>query len=147
MRELEPGLCECDFELLRIVEEAQAANVRTSGARRGGDVPEFLRKPAQTGAEQLIESLVAASHKAEPLAAVTVTPARRELEPSREVLDQLLGRKGPDSEDGKMQAGRSPAPPVPITEPRPTPQADRSVIDDLLADDRKPADASSEGRS
>ena len=121
-----------DF-FLRIVEEAQAANVRTSGARKGGQVPEFLQKPTETTTHDVVESLVeASSRKTRPLTPLEPPPPRARPEPSREVLDELLGRKD-------TPTLREP-PPIGDLEPGPSTSdvsrikktADASVIDDLL---------------
>ena len=60
-----------DF-FLRIVEEAQAAKIVTSGARLGGDVPEFLNKATQSGTDSVVTSLVDAAElelRSEPVEA------------------------------------------------------------------------------
>jgi ABC-2 type transport system ATP-binding protein len=126
-----------DF-FLRIVEEAQAANVRTYGARRGGEVPEFLSKPAQTAKEEVIESLVAAS----ALRPESVKPATRPKpapdreEPSKEVIEQLLDHE-PDALDEQpteITPEQEPAlePASASSQRRQKPQADRDVIDALI---------------
>ncbi len=121
-----------DF-FLRIVEEAQAANIQTSGARRGGQVPDFLQKPTEETPRDVVESLVeASSRKVQPLKPSELPPSRTRPEPSREVLDELLGRKG-------AATAVEPTPTRP-QEPGPPPSdlsrikktADRSIIDDLL---------------
>ena len=92
---------------LRIVEEAQAANIRTYGARGGGAVPDFLEKATETE-EDVVGNLVAASSR--PVAPTPITipqAAPRDEEPSREVLEQLLAKK-----DGEAEA--------PGAEPQPT---------------------------
>jgi len=135
-----------DF-FLRIVEEAQAANIRTSGARRGGMVPEFLSQPTKSSAEEIVETLVSAAQRPKTVEAVRIGATSREDEPSREVIDQLLKREGAESDDDQPQAPAS-APtiaPAPAGRPK-APQADRSVIDDLLREDRN-RDAAREGRS
>lgn len=121
-----------DF-FLRIVEEAQTANIRTSGARRGGQVPEFLHKPTETTTHDVVESLVeASSRKTQPLTPLEPPPRRARHEPSREVLDELLGRKDtPTLREpppmGDLEPGQSPSDVSRIKK-----TADASVIDDLL---------------
>ncbi len=124
-----------DF-FLRIVEEAQAANIRTSGARLGGDVPDFLQQPAETSTQQVVASLVAAAErKPEPLPAVP-TPKKTRDEPSRRVLEDLLGESdhreaaesAPDVEEQLPAAARR----VPATGARQPVTADPAVIDELL---------------
>ncbi|HEY3244424.1 MAG TPA: ABC transporter ATP-binding protein [Phycisphaerae bacterium] len=107
---------------LRIVAEAQAANVGTSGARGAGAMADFLGA-TPPGGTQLIESLVAAARKpteeSKPKpAAIPLPPA-----PARAVIEQLI----PHRDDGK---------PKPVTEPaiKPAeaPAADRRVIESLI---------------
>jgi len=121
-----------DF-FLRIVEEAQAANVRTSGARRGGQVPEFLQKPTETTTHDVVESLVeASSRKTQPLTPLEPTPRRARPKPSREVLDELLGRKDAPVLHGPPPMGDLEPGPLPSHVSRIKKTADASVIDDLL---------------
>ncbi len=76
-----------DF-FLRIVEEARAAKVVTSGAQGGGELPEFLKKPTASATQEVVETLIStARHESEPIAAPEPAP---EPESSREVLDDLL---------------------------------------------------------
>jgi ABC-2 type transport system ATP-binding protein len=116
-----------DF-FLKIVEEAQAANIRTSGARKGGEIPDFLQK-ATDAPRELVASLVeAALRKTE---ALPVEPLRRDEEPAREVIDDLLGRKRPESRPGETAPVKAPAAPEPERR-RERSAADRNVIDALL---------------
>jgi len=125
---------------LRIVQEAQAANIRTSGVRAAGELPEFLSRLEPSGAE-VIDSLVSAARapqKVEPKQVPPAPPARRE--PSCEVIDQLTAPKKP----GPPAAPSPQAPPARTpeeTEKREPVDADRSVIDALV---RKP-DKSNDG--
>lgn len=124
-----------DF-FLQIVEEAQAANIQTSGARAGGEIPEFLQKPTEATTDEVIESLIsAASPTVEPVAVSLPSREQEKAEPSSEVIDQLLGRQDveetvPDAEDLREE----PTTPPPSTEAhrRATVDADESVIADLL---------------
>jgi len=119
---------------LRIVEEAQAANIRTSGARRGGQVPEFLQKPTETTTHGVVESLVEASSRTPQFVIpLEPQPQRAGPGPSRVVLDELLGRVHP-SAHGEPQPLRDlkPAPP-PSDASRIKKTADASVIDNLLS--------------
>lgn len=119
---------------LKIVGEAQAANVRTSGARAGGALPEFLKKATEATTDDVVDALVsAAGRKTESLP--TAPPPAARPEPARELVQDLLN------------AGRRPAATesVPAATPRAEPTsrggADRSVIDSLIdgADrDQKP---------
>ncbi|HUU84365.1 MAG TPA: ABC transporter ATP-binding protein [Phycisphaerae bacterium] len=120
---------------LRIVAEAQAANITTSGVRAAGELPDFLGgKPS---AEQVIESLVSAARapqriEAEP--APTSKPAAQE--PARKVIEQLTSPPKP-------AATPPPAKPAPAQEQTPERErkpvkADRSVIDSLTKKPDRP---------
>jgi ABC-2 type transport system ATP-binding protein len=118
---------------LRIVREAQAQNLRTSGARAAGALPSFLgTTPSEDRA--LITSLLEAAQRpapsAEGVAAVPAAPPV--VQPSAEVLEQLL-----------RQPERPSAPPPPVApareEPRREVDADRSIIDGLLKERRPDA--------
>jgi ABC-2 type transport system ATP-binding protein len=93
---------------LRIVKEAQAQKVRTSGAREVGQMPSFL---GAGGEQALIDSLVKAAAR-------------------QGVLDELLATKPAAPSPEK----REPAP----AKPREPVQADRAVIDGLLKGERLP---------
>ncbi len=119
---------------LRIVEEAQAANIRTSGARVGGEIPGFLQKRTEA-VEDVVGSLVAASRAPAQFASSVLPPRPAAPISSSAVIDELLGRL-PTSNG---QADGSPRPAVATMTTsiesdgaRSTPQADRSVIEALL---------------
>lgn len=118
-----------DF-FLRIVEEAQASNVKTHGARRGGDIPEFLSKPAETTREVVEELLIGPTltEHVEPL------PAAASRHPEHDVIDQLVATRSTEPrEDDKARKAAVPIKPAPTSAPgRATPEADRSVIEGLL---------------
>ena len=126
-----------DF-FLQIVEEAQAANIQTSGARGGGAIPEFLRKPTEATTEGLVERLVEASAE-KPLdierAVPVVIPSKSE--PSREVIDHLVESRH-DESDGSDQAVEKATPPGgdgpadSSADPPAKRSADAEVIDGLL---------------
>ncbi len=117
---------------LRIVREAQAANITTSGVRAAGQVPDFLSSSAPSG-EQVIDSLVDAARapqRVEPVADQEPAPQRRE-EQSRQVIEQLTAPKKPDA------GPPAPKPTTTTDQPeqdrlRKQVEADRSVIDDLV---------------
>jgi ABC-2 type transport system ATP-binding protein len=128
---------------LRIVEEAQAANITTSGARAAGELPSFLStvEPAQ---DEVIESLVSAARSTKAVEpAEEPRPARVHAEPSRQVIEQLT------SPSQRPQAEPSPPPPpkppskgpAKPSERRGPVEADRSIIDGLI----KKRDESSDG--
>jgi len=130
-----------DF-FLKIVEEAQAANIRTSGARESGAVPDFLEKSTEASPYTVVDALVdAASHQTETI--VPVEPVSRKVadaEPERQVIEELVA--GGDSRAEKAVA--NPTSP-PLTEnphhdeaesPSPKVTADQSVLDALMGDGR-----------
>jgi len=118
---------------LRIVEEAQAANIYTHGAGRAGATPEFLQKSTEEiTTDEVVDSLVhAADRKTEVLPVAPALEPPRRAEPARDVVTELLGEKEQEPE--------APAPEEapPQAEPeeerrRAAPAADRNVIDNLL---------------
>ena len=81
---------------LKIVKEAQAARVSTSGATMGGEVPDFLAKATESPTHLIVGSLVSAAERdAQRLEAGPVEPDPTPQEPSRAVLDELLGKDEP----------------------------------------------------
>lgn len=136
-----------DF-FLRIVKEAQAANIRTFGAVGGGAVPDFLKRPAESTTEEVVESLVAsATRKTQPVSEPLPPRMRSESEPSEEVIERLLGTATP--------AGETTPPGQEVTEqvsqapkgPRAPVSADTMVIDELLGQADKDAKRQGEGES
>ncbi len=117
---------------LRIVRQAQTANVVTSGARAAGALPDFLKSVPQS--ERVIESLIHAAR--EPQAVESAPQRQAKPEPDRNVLEQLT------------------APTPPVADPEPSPgqahteepsrrkevEADRSVIDSLINPSNKSQD-------
>ena len=135
-----------DF-FLRIVEEAQAANIVTSGARQGGDVPEFLNKATQVGTDDVVTSLVdAADRESQSKKAEAPTEKAVEPAPTGVVVEELLSA-GSGMTDEPEEAG--PAAPVqPEAESdRSAPSADASVIDELLGSSDDDEDRTSETRT
>lgn len=121
---------------LRIVEEAQAANIYTHGAGRAGAVPEFLQKATEEiTTDEVVDSLVhAADRKTEVLPVAPAPEPPRRAEPARDVVAELLGDKeqqpeAPAPEETPPQAEQE------EERRRVAPDADRSVIDDLLGGD------------
>ncbi len=121
-----------DF-FLRIVEDAQAANIRTSGVRGGGSMPDFLQKPTESATQEVVESLVtASSRKLEPLPVEAPAPSKPKSEPSPEVLEQLL-RGGTPEPVVQQPGGQSHEPrPEHPDHPRPPRTSDAGVINDLI---------------
>ncbi len=142
-----------DF-FLRIVEEAQAANIRTSGALAGGAIPDFLAKPTGTTTHQVIESLVHAADR--PVHAIASAESARAqasgsgaqgAQEARAVLERLVS--GPEqTEDAEQEQGPEPveSPPEP-EQPRRAPVADAGVISSLMdrAQEESDADRNEEG--
>ena len=121
---------------LRIVEEAQAANVGTSGARGAGELPEFLAKATESVTHDVVDELLAAA--TEPKSAPPPRPevprmAPTSDRPAKEVLDRLMGVAPAEAQAEEEETEEPSAPPAPSPEPpRQVPQADQSVIDGLL---------------
>ena len=126
---------------LRIVQEARAQQMATSGVTETGRVAEFLRAEEEPHGRQVIEGLLRPPPEAEEPPAAPAEPARRgPPEPAADVLAELLE---PASASGSAEltveapaeaagiAPRSAGPAEP--KPRRQPAADRSVIDELLA--------------
>ncbi len=130
-----------DF-FLRIVEEAQAANIVTSGARLGGEVPEFLKKATDVTTSDVVSSLVGAAERETQRPVIEAPPESvAEPEPVAEVVEELLSA-GSTAEDepcaldaaASTQPGRDAG--------SATAGADARVIDELLGrrdDDVGPA--------
>jgi ABC-2 type transport system ATP-binding protein len=122
-----------DF-FLRIVQEAQEARIRTSGALSGTAVPDFLSKATETTTHEIVESLVsAASVQPKPVSAGQgpVDARHREPEPSEEVIGQLLGTTKEEEPTEEEPANVPEAIPEAA---RPTVEADEGVIQELLGD-------------
>lgn len=118
---------------LRIVEEAQAANVATSGARAAGATPDFLGS-IDTGEAvlgELLEAAKAPPPTAEPVAPVPVEPP--EVGPATDVIEELVSEAASPADEPQPQD----KPDTPPPRQRCTPlDADRGVIDSLLSDDK-----------
>jgi len=124
---------------LRIVHDAQAARVATSGVGEAGAIPEFLGTSTSTG-EDIIKSLMEDSPAAPPEEPVEirVPPTDEQASPSEQVIARLLADEAKPAEEQEAapqteraaaaQADEGEAPP-----PKPV-QADRGVIDNLLDD-------------
>ncbi len=116
---------------LKTVEEAQAANVRSSGVRAGGELPDFLGTTGE--APSLVDTLVAAADRREPAPRPEPIPARTEPEArraARDVLEQLTREKPEPAEEDSTAA------PIERDEPsrkRTGEQVDQSVIDALVS--------------
>ncbi len=121
---------------LKIVQEAQDKHLATSGVRAGGPVPEFLRTGEDVvDGRGVIEQLVASGQPPEaPAAPAQPPPPPAAPVPARDVLDELIvTSQAPEPIQPADQAPDEPA--APADDDRRQSQTDRSVIDDLLADD------------
>lgn len=114
-----------DF-FLRIVEEAQAANVHTYGARKGGDLPEFLKQPTEAP-KDVVGSLIEASTRNVEIRPAAPVAMHRPAEPSREVIDGLLGAPK------RSATPETPPPAAPQAKELKKKNADQTIIDDLLS--------------
>jgi len=124
---------------MKTVEEAQAANVKSSGVRAGGEVPDFLS--AQQPQPNLIESLVAAADQSDHAISQDASPEDNEpavatpTEPERDILKALTL---PTSASESAEEPTSPLPTGQASEireeqPKSDDGVDRDVIDDLLS--------------
>ena len=133
---------------LKIVRDAQAKNVKTSGAKAGGEVPDFLQKPTEVG-EDLVGSLITAAEK-EWAASEPQAPAEPiKEEPEHGVLADLMA---PEPEAPEPEAPLGPDVSTASSTEKPAPDrgavaGDQSVIDGLLGGDAPPADESSENNA
>jgi ABC-2 type transport system ATP-binding protein len=111
---------------LRIVREAQQARQQTSGvAATSGRIAEFLGAGAAGETDAVVGSLIAAAEAPAMEPARPMEPSAPVTQPQHEVIDDLIA---PEPALGDASGnGESAAPPSPA-------QVDRSVIDDLLAD-------------
>jgi ABC-2 type transport system ATP-binding protein len=127
---------------LRIVEQAQAANIATSGARAAGKLPDFLSMVEPAG-DQVIQSLVSAARNTQRVEPEPVRPsATAKPDVSRKVIEELTAAKQPKPTPAPAPTEapeRMPDKPAPT--PRKPVEADRTVIDDLL---RKKPDQSND---
>ena len=133
-----------DF-FLRIVEEAQAANIRTSGVRGAGAMPEFLGKATEAPAEEVVESLVAAASMPVTPAAV-LSPEPAASSPSRDVLEELIAPQ-PQKPEGRPLESPPEPPARPEAGPGAPKGADESVIRSLIDGANPEADGPSEDRT
>ncbi|HUS91149.1 MAG TPA: ABC transporter ATP-binding protein [Phycisphaerae bacterium] len=118
---------------LRIVHEAQQRRVTTGGAVAGGEVAEFLRGPEEAAGREVIEGLVAAAGQDQAGEAAPAEPAPEptvEPQPAAEVVGDLV-RAARDADSGG-EGPPAPAADTPPEAPADAPDADRSVIDDLV---------------
>jgi ABC-2 type transport system ATP-binding protein len=120
---------------VRIVEQAQAAHLRTSGVAAASGVADFLTEPAGS---DVIASLVTAGNQ--PAAPESPAAAPVPNEPVQEVLGDLLKRPAPQepaapapARSGPRDAATRPAASAPDQ-----PDADRAMIDALLGRPKQP---------
>jgi len=124
-----------DF-FLRIVEEAQAKNIQTSGARGGGEIPEFLQQPTESITHDVVESLVMASSvKVEPAAVETLVNDKSDQERTRQLINDLMGGAAEEKEEmevTEVQPHRAESSEPSSTETARPRSADAGVIERLL---------------
>ncbi len=125
---------------LRIVEQARAERVETAGAIGGGRIADFLAATQDGQGDDVIERLMDQSEEEARAAAVQPgvpdAPADQPVRPDAAVLDQLVRQAEPETDAADQPAQAPPQPKAP--------QADRSLIDDLVkrgSDEEKSADA------
>ena len=127
-----------DF-FLKIVEEARAAKIVTSGAEGGGELPEFLQKPTASPTQEVVDTLISTARHQPETAAPIATPAPPlQPEPAHEVLDSLLAAPQTIQEERVPESPRE-APPSAAAVPK---AGEAGVIDALI---EKAADTSEQG--
>ena len=113
---------------LRIVEEAHAARLETSGTAPVGEIAGFLGE--EEAGRAVLESLVR-TEPVEAKAAPEPAPPRRG-EVDRDVLSDLTQAAAPLAKEEEQTAAASEGPRAPS--PPPAGDVDRSVLDDLTAE-------------
>ncbi len=121
-----------DF-FLKIIEEAQAANLRTSGARKGGEIPDFLQKPTEP-TRGIVDELMVASRQTQAVRP-SAPPSATKESVERKLIEELLPDRAAKQPEPPPSA--APSPLRKPAAPRERPAADRNVIDSLL---KKPID-------
>lgn len=124
---------------VKIVKEAQAANIRTSGARAGGELPEFLKQATRSATEDTVDSLVAAaSIPVRPT--VIPEPTQPKTAPAQAVIEQLVDTTA-EARDSASAAGSDTAPvPADASASHEGDIADDSVIESLISRAEKSSD-------
>ncbi len=116
---------------MRTVEQAQAANIVTAGAKSGGDLPDFIGTEEPT---DLIGTLVSAAdrevHKV-TIEQVHASKPKPEEESRKKLIASLTDEKPPAS----LSTQSTPQPAIDET-PRTKPVADQAVIDSLLKQEK-----------
>ena len=122
---------------LKIVEEAHAANIRTSGVRAGGGLPDFLQKATDDTKLDIVGSLVSAARPDVEPSLEVAPPSKPAEEPARAILEELLNVS---DHEKAMHASSKPPPsqsgeamPPDADSRRPPPRVDSAVIDDLVS--------------
>ncbi len=111
---------------LRIVKQAQAAKLATSGVGQTGAIPEFLGASTSSG-DAIIQSLIDASETdVAPVEPVEVVAPTEPGPAGQQVIAELLSEQAAPEQPEEEPAAPTEAPPVgPI-------EADEKLIDDLL---------------
>ena len=130
---------------LRVVADARSKRLVTGGAVSGGRVAEFLRTeaPAEPEGEAVVERLVARTRAEEPAAEEIEVPAAPSAGPPVKVDQDLLGdlQTAARNDGGAEEPPPGPGGDETPAPPKPQRQADRNVLDDLIA--RRPDDEES----
>ncbi len=133
---------------LQIVEEAQRANIRTSGARASGEMPEFLKVAADSTTDTVIDTLIEATTIPATEETKQPSPVEEPVDRTREIVESLLKQSADDTANSEDEMAN------PITSsdtnvntdeglPKTSHRADSAVIDELLgpsANDNRPSD-------
>ena len=125
VRKVEAPRKKLETLFLEIVQQAQREGVRTSGARDGGAVAEFLAaNPAAEDSGQNLIARLSAANEPPPLSAPAPASAPPTAGPDAAVLQALTPTEAPAPTAAEQKAEVTPA-----QTPKPV---DRSVIDRLL---------------
>ena len=132
---------------LRVVADARSRRLDTGGAVAGGRVADFLRVDGadETTGQGVIEQLVAETRKEDAAAQGDQTPVEPPPLPTpvvdEAVLSDLFVAAAAGGDAADAPPSEPPAPPRPEPAPKRQVQADKNVIDDLLARDRDTEDS------
>ncbi|MEE9295785.1 MAG: ATP-binding cassette domain-containing protein [Phycisphaerae bacterium] len=119
---------------MRTIEEAEAANVQSSGVRRSGALPDFI---GTASPPDVIDELLSAADDKSPAATpqpIETRPQEPPEEPAGQIIEQLTrGRPEPAVPDAGIAETDEAAPPEePAYDQPQVHQADRSVIEGLV---------------
>ncbi|MEK6675660.1 MAG: ABC transporter ATP-binding protein [Planctomycetota bacterium] len=136
-----------DF-FLQIVSEAQAADVRTYGARAGGEIPDFLKQPTEGSARGVVDSLVdAAAHPTGPVEIHRKEEPSKREKAAKDVLNELLGANEEPVESVPAEVSGKALVRPEQDSPRPSVRADENIIRSLLGQSGGPSEDGKEKKS